>query len=61
MMTGQILAGEDPAVAARYQIFILFSIAAGVALGTVGVVFAAERLVFDDRARLRADRIRRVD
>jgi len=61
MMTGQILAGEDPAVAARYQIFILFSIAAGVALGTVGVVFAAGRLVFDARARLRTDRIRRVE
>lgn len=61
MMTGQILAGEDPAVAARYQVFILFSIAAGVALGTVGVVFAAGRLVFDDRARLRVDRIRRVE
>lgn len=58
MMTGQILAGQDPAAAARYQIFILFSIAAGVALGTVGVVFAARRLVFDDRGRLRSERIR---
>ena len=60
MMTGQILAGQDPAHAARYQIFILFSIAAGVALGTMGVVFAATRLVFDERDRLRADRIERV-
>ena len=60
MMTGQILAGQDPAVAARYQIFILFSIAAAVALGTVGVVFGATRLVFDDRGRLRSDRLRRV-
>lgn len=57
MMTGQILAGQDPAAAARYQIFILFSIAAGVALGTVGVVFAARRLVFDARHRLRVERI----
>ena len=32
MMTGQILAGQNPASAARYQMFILFSIAAGVAL-----------------------------
>ena len=61
MMTGQLLAGEDPETAARYQLFILFAIAGGVALGTVGVVLAAERLVFDDRDRLRADRIRRVD
>lgn len=59
MMTGQILGGEDPAQAARYQIFILFAIAGGVALGTVGVVLAATRLVFDERDRLRTDRIRR--
>ena len=58
MMTGQILGGEDPADAARYQIFILFSIAGGVALGTMGVVLAATRLSFDERDRLRTDRIR---
>lgn len=58
MMTGQILAGQDPAAAARYQIFILFSIAGGVALGTVGVVLAATRLAFDERDRLRTERIR---
>ena len=61
MMTGQILGGEAPADAARYQIFILFSIAGGVALGTVGVVLAATRLVFDERDRLRTDRIRVVE
>ena len=60
MMTGQILAGNDPAGAARYQLFILFCIAAGVALGTVGAVLGATRLVFDERDRLRVDRIRRV-
>jgi len=60
MMTGQLLAGEDPQMAARYQLFILFAIAGGVALGTVGVVLASERLVFDERDRLRVDRIRRV-
>jgi len=60
MMTGQILAGQDPATAARYQIFILFSIAGGVALGTVGVVLMATRLAFDERDRLRAERIRQV-
>lgn len=61
MMTGQILAGEDPAIAARYQLFILFAIAGGVAMGTVGVVLACERLVFDDRDRLRVDRIRELE
>lgn len=60
MMTGQILGGEDPADAARYQLFILFSIAGGVALGTTGVVLAARRLLFDDRDRLRLDRLRRL-
>jgi UDP-glucose/iron transport system permease protein len=60
MMTGQLLAGEDPQNAARYQLFILFAIAGAVALGTVGVVLATERLVFDERDRLRVDRLRRV-
>jgi putative ABC transport system permease protein len=58
MMTGQILAGQPPLGAAAYQVFILFSIAAGVALGTVGVVLGATRLCFDERERLRVDRIR---
>ncbi len=57
MMTGQILGGTEPALAARYQIFILFLIAGGVALGTVGVVLGAARLAFDDRQRLRTDRL----
>jgi len=61
MMTGHILAGEDPAAAARYQLFILFAIAGGVALGTTGVVLAARRLLFDARDRLRLDRLRRLD
>lgn len=57
MMTGQILAGEAPASAAAYQLFILFCIAGGTALGTVGVVLLSVRLVFDDRDRLRVERI----
>jgi len=57
MMTGQILGGEDPQDAALYQILILFCIAGGVALGTLGAVFGSVRLVFDGRDRLRAERI----
>jgi putative ABC transport system permease protein len=57
MMTGQILAGEDPLAAARYQLTVLFCIAGGTALGTLSVVLAVERLVFDERGRLRLDRI----
>jgi putative ABC transport system permease protein len=60
MMTGQILAGEDPADAGRYQIFILFLIASGTAIGTASIVLIATRLVFDERDRLRAERIRTV-
>ncbi len=60
MMTGQILAGEDPMSASRYQIFILFSITGAVALGTISVVTLASRLVFDERCRLRLDRVREV-
>ena len=59
MMTGQILAGESPQSAAMVQMFILFCIAGGVALGTLGVVFGSSKLVFDDRMRLRVDRITR--
>ena len=58
MMTGQILGGEDPAQAARYQMFILFLIAGNVSLGTMGVVLAARQLMFDGRGRLRVDRLR---
>ncbi len=55
MMTGQILSGTDPALAARYQILILFLIAAATALGTALAVLASARLAFDDQQRLRAD------
>ena len=58
MMTGQILGGEEPEAAARYQIFILFLIAGAVALGTLGAVLGCTRLLFDARGRLRTDRIR---
>lgn len=58
MMTGQILSGETPGSAARYQVFILFLIAGGTALGTVGTVLYASRLAFDERERLRPERLR---
>ncbi len=38
MMTGQLLAGVAPLDAVRYQIVIMFLIAAAVAIGTVGAV-----------------------
>jgi putative ABC transport system permease protein len=46
VMTGQILAGSPPVQAARYQIVILFLIASGTALGTVGIVLLSYRRLF---------------
>jgi len=46
MMTGQVLAGENPVDAVRYQIVIMFLIAAGSALGTVGAVMLTFRRLF---------------
>jgi len=59
MMTGQILAGALPADAVRYQVVIMFMIASATALGTFGVVGLAFLRLFDERARLRAERVRR--
>jgi putative ABC transport system permease protein len=57
MMTGQILGGSDPALAARYQILIIFLIAAATALGTASAVLLSIRALFDDGHRLRVDRL----
>ncbi len=57
MMTGQILAGADPILAARYQMLILFLIAGGTALGSVSAVFGGVWRLTDERHRLRLDRL----
>jgi putative ABC transport system permease protein len=46
MMTGQVLAGQDPTQAVRYQAVILFLIAAASALGTVLAVLLTYRRLF---------------
>ena len=48
MMTGQLLAGVEPVQAVKYQIVILFLIASGTALGTVGVVLLSYRRLFNE-------------
>lgn len=58
MMTGQILAGAPPLEAAKYQILILFLIGAGTGLGATAAVHVAARRLFDQRERLRLDRLR---
>jgi putative ABC transport system permease protein len=46
MMTGHVLAGTDPMVAAGYQIIVMFMLAAACATGCVVAVLLAFRLTF---------------
>lgn len=57
MMTGQILAGNLPADAARYQILIMFLIAGGTGFGTLAAVWMSTHRLFDQRDRIRLDRL----
>lgn len=57
MMTGQLLGGTPPEQAARYQILIIFLIAAATGLGTLISVLMSLRRLFDREHRLRSDRI----
>ncbi len=57
MMTGQVLAGESPVDAVRYQIVIMFLIAASSALGTVGAVLLTYRRLFSRSHRFLRDRL----
>ncbi len=57
MMTGQILGGVDPSLAARYQIMIMFLIAGATALGAVGAILASLASLFDAEHRLRLERL----
>ena len=57
MMTGQILAGASVDQAVRYQILILLLIAAGTGFGVLAAVRVVSRRLFDDRHRLRLDRL----
>lgn len=58
MMTGQILAGADPMDAVKYQVVVMFMLAASTALGCVGVALAGYRRLFNKRHQLRAELIR---
>lgn len=59
MMTGQILGGSAPMDAVKYQILIMFLIAGGTGLGTMTAVWLGSRRLFDERQRLRLDRLRK--
>jgi len=58
MMTGQILAGAPPLEAVKYQILIMFLIASGTGFGTLAAVWLGSQRLFDERERLRLDRLR---
>ena len=57
MMTGQILGGSPPAVAVKYQILVMFTITVGSGFGAIVAVSAGSRRLFDERERLRVDRL----
>ena len=61
MMTGQILAGTAPMEAVKYQILIMFLISAGIGLGTICACYLSAKHLFDQRHRLRTDRLYKTD
>ena len=58
MMTGQILAGVPPVEAVKYQIMIMFLIAAATGFGALVAVQLGAKRLFDQRERLRLDRLK---
>jgi putative ABC transport system permease protein len=58
MMTGQILSGTPPLEAVKYQILIMFMITAGTGFATMGAVWIGAKHLFDERQRLRLERIK---
>jgi len=57
MMTGQILAGADPLAAVKYQVVIMFMIAAATSLGCIGTALLVYRRLFNEKHQLRAELI----
>ncbi len=59
MMTGQILAGASPLSAVKYQIVIMFLIAAGTALGTIIAVLLSYQKLFNANHQFLYERIQK--
>ena len=57
IMLSQILAGTPPIEAVKHQILIMFLITAGTGFGTLVAVYFGARRLFDERERLRLDRL----
>ncbi len=58
MMTGQILAGQDPEQAVRYQIIVLFFLASATALACIVVVYAIFKRAFSQLGVLRVEQFK---
>ncbi len=58
MMTGQLLAGTPPLQAIRYQVVIMFLIAAATALGTVAIALLIFLRLFNRRHQFLSARLR---
>jgi putative ABC transport system permease protein len=58
IMSGQILAGANPLVAAQSQIFLMLLLCAASTASVVTAVWLAAKSLSDDRDRLRLDRFR---
>jgi putative ABC transport system permease protein len=59
MMTGQILAGADPVEAVKYQVVVMFLIAASTSLGCIVLALLVFRRLFNERHQLLTTQIRR--
>lgn len=57
VMTGQLLSGTSPIEAVKYQIVIMFIIAAGTALGTISIVLLSYLRVFNTMHQFLYDEI----
>lgn len=60
MMTGQILAGESPGAAVKYQIVVMFMIASASALGSMSAALFAFRRLVTPRHQLAVRRLRKL-
>jgi len=61
MMTGQILEGADPLGAVKYQVVVMFMIAAATSVSSIMMALLVYRRLFSGRHQLRSDLIRSKD
>jgi len=57
MMTGNIISGTNPLLAAKYQMVIMFLISAATAIGVLVALFLLMNVIFDAQGRLTVQRL----